>query len=173
MIRKQKGKFTGWISYTYTKTLRKIPEINGGKEYPAPYDRPHDFAIVLSYDISKRLNVSANWVYSTGSPRTFPTGRHEFNGMIVPVYSDRNSIRLPDYHRADISVTYNFKDKKNNGEKKKFQSSLNFSIYNFYNRHNAYSIVFTSDELTPNEMYAEKTYLFPIFPSITYNFKFL
>ncbi len=173
MLKKQEGKFTGWISYTYSKTMRTIPEINSGKTYQAPHNRPHDISIVLSYDLTKRLNISANWVYSTGSPRTMPTGRYEYEGMIVPVYSDRNSVRLPDYHRGDISVTYNFKSKTKIGGEKRYQSSINVSIYNVYNRHNAYSINFIQDEENPNVSYAEKTYLFPLFPSITYNFKFL
>jgi hypothetical protein len=173
LIRKQRGKLQGWIGYTYSKSRRKIPEINEGREYFAPYDHPHDISVVLSYDFTKQLNISANWVYSTGAPRTFPTGRHEYNGMIVPVYSDRNTVRLPDYHRADISLTYNFKDLNRKGVKKRFQSSLNFSVYNLYNRHNVYSVSFPAEEDNPNELYAQKTYLFPVFPTVTYNFKFL
>jgi hypothetical protein len=152
--------------------MRTIPEINNGKEYPAAYDKPHDIAIVVSYKLSKRIQLSANWVYSTGSPRTFPTGRIEYQGMIIPVYSDRNSIRIPDYHRLDFSVDYDLERIRKKEKTKKIESSLNLSIYNVYNRHNAYSIVFKQDELNPQNTYAEKTYLFPLFPSLSYNFKF-
>lgn len=170
--KKEIGDFSGWISYTWSRVWKKIPEINDGKKYPASHDKPHDISIVLSYDITKRINISSNWVYSTGAPRTMPTGRFEYGGMIAPVYSDRNGVRLPDYHRMDISLTYDFKDKKRNGSNRKFNHSLNVSVYNLYNRHNANSINFVQDETNPNITYAEKMYLFKIFPSITYNFHF-
>ncbi len=171
-MKKQSGKFTGWISYTYSRVFRKIPEINEGKEYPAHYDKPNDISLVLSYDLNKQLNISINWLYSTGAPRTMPTGRFEYSGMIVPVYSDRNSVRLPDYHRMDFAMTYYFKKVRKNGRAKPFNSSLNLSIYNLYNRHNAYSVVFNQSEDDSYKTEATKTYLFKIFPSLTYNFNF-
>jgi len=168
LVRKQTGKFTGWISYTLSKTERKIPEINQGKVYPASYDKPNNIAVVLSYDISKKFNVAANWVYSTGAAVTFPIGRYEYEGMIVPIYSDRNEYRLPDYHRMDLSLTYKFGVNKTKG----FRSELNLSIYNVYNRKNAWMISFSQDDVDPNVTIAEKVYLFPILPSLTYNFYF-
>ncbi|MEN8119742.1 MAG: TonB-dependent receptor [Bacteroidota bacterium] len=172
LLKKQVGEFTGWLSYTYSRVIREIPEINNGNPYPANYDKPNDISLILSYDFFEKLNVSLSWFYSTGAPRTMPTGRFEYSGMIVPVYSDRNSVRLPDYHRMDVAVTYNFSKTKENGEPKKFHSSLNFSIYNLYNRHNAYSITFEQVEGRPFETQAVKTYLFKTIPSITYNFRF-
>ncbi len=172
MLKKQIGQFTGWLSYTYSRVFREIPEINNGNQYPASHDKPNDISLILSYDILENLNVSISWFYSTGSPRTMPTGRFEYEGMIAPVYSDRNSVRLPDYHRMDLAVTYDFSETKKNGQPKKFQSSLNLSIYNLYNRHNAYSITFEQIEGRPYETQAVKTYLFKTIPSITYNFKF-
>ncbi|MFO7828983.1 MAG: TonB-dependent receptor [Bacteroidales bacterium] len=168
LIRKQTGKFTGWISYTLSKAERKIPEINKGKVYPASYDKPHNIAVVASYELLKKLNASATWVYSTGSPVTFPVGRYEYGNMIVPVYSDRNAYRMPDYHRMDISLTYKFGVNKTRG----LRSELNLSVYNVYNRKNAWMILFSQDEDDPNVTIAEKVYLFPILPSITYNFYF-
>jgi len=168
LIRKQTGKFTGWISYTLSKAERKIPEINQGKVYPASYDKPHNIAIVASYDFSERLNAAANWVYSTGNPVTFPVGRYEYGNMIVPIYSDRNDYRLPDYHRLDLSVTYKFGVDKTRGLK----SELNLSIYNVYNRKNTWMLFFSQDDEDPNITIAEKVYLFPILPSVTYNFYF-
>ncbi len=133
-IRKQQGKFTGWISYTLSKAERKIPEINSGKVYSSSYDRPHNIAIVGMYDLTKRWNIAATWVYATGSPVTFPTGRYEQGNMIIPIYSDRNSYRMPDYHRMDLSITLKSKEKPN----KRLKNELNVSIYNIYNRHNAW-----------------------------------
>ncbi len=168
LIRKQTGKFTGWISYTLSKAERKITEINKGKVYPASYDKPHNIAIVVSYDFSKKINAAANWVYSTGTPVTFPVGRYEYGNMIVPIYSDRNEYRLPDYHRLDLSVTYKFGVDKTRG----LRSELNLSIYNVYNRKNTWMLLFSQDDEYPNITIAEKVYLFPILPSITYNFYF-
>ena len=172
MIKKDLGKLTGWASYTLSKTMRKIDEINDGKEYYAPYDKPHDFSLVLSYKITDRLRIGGNWVYSTGAARTFPTGRIEYGNMIVPVYSDRNSIRIPDYHRLDLSLDFDLRKQRKNGKNKKIESSLNLSIYNVYNRKNPWVINFQSDPNDPNITYAEVTYLFGIIPSITYNFRF-
>lgn len=168
------GVLSGWVSYTWSRTWRKFPDINFGNKYPAPYDRPHDVSIVANWDITKRWTVAANWVYSTGQPVTFPTGRAVIGGVILPIYSDRNAYRMEDYHRLDISATLHSKHRPN----KKWQHSWTFSLYNAYNRHNTWAINFTQEPSTPGnpnqgyETYAEKTYLFGIIPSITFNFKF-
>jgi len=167
-IRKQQGKFTGWISYTLSKAERKIPEINDGKVYSSSYDRPHNISIVAMYDLTKRWNVSATWVYASGTPVTFPTGRYEQGNMIVPIYSERNGYRMPDYHRMDLSITLKSKEKPN----KRMTSDLNLSIYNIYNRHNAWMINFSQDEDNPDTTVAELVYVFPIIPSLTWNFHF-
>lgn len=166
LVRLNEEKINGWISYTYSRTFRQINEINSGDPYPAPYDKPNNISIVLNYVISKRFTVSANWVYATGAPVTFPTGRAEIGGKIVPIYSDRNQYRYQDYHRLDLSLSFFSKYKPG----RKFNWDLNFSVYNAYNRHNTWSINFTQDNLDPNVTYAEKVYLFGIIPSITFNF---
>jgi hypothetical protein len=168
LLRKNEGLFTGWISYTYSRSFRIIPEINSGNKYNAPYDKPHSVNVVANYDISQRVSVSATWVYATGLPVTFPTGRAEYGNAIIPIYSNRNAYRMPDYHRLDLSVSLKGKDKPG----KKWHGEWNFSVYNAYNRHNSWSINFTQDDLDPNKTYAEKTYLFAIIPALTYNFKF-
>ncbi|MFZ4582428.1 MAG: hypothetical protein ACOYM7_07240, partial [Paludibacter sp.] len=168
MVRLTKGPVTGWISYTLSKAERQIKEINDGNPYPAPYDKPNDISVVLNYDISQRLTIGANWVYSTGSPVTFPTGRAIYGNKIVPIYSDRNQYRMPDYHRLDISATLRGKER----DGKKFYGEWNFSVYNAYARKNAWAINFVQDSEDSNKTYAEKTYLFSIIPSITYNFHF-
>jgi hypothetical protein len=161
-------KLNGWVSYTYSRTFRQINEINGNDPYPAPYDKPNNVSVVLNYIISKRFTVSANWIYATGAPVTFPTGRAEVGGKIVPIYSDRNAYRYPDYHRLDVSVSFYSKPKP----ERKFNWDLNFSVYNAYNRHNTWTINFTQDAASPETTYAEKVYLFGIIPSITFNFHF-
>ena len=169
LLRKQEGKFTGWISYTWARAFRKIDEINYGIEYPASYDKPHNISFVLNYVLSKRISLSLNWIYASGAAATFPTGRFEYNNIIVPVYSERNTYRMPDYHRLDIGATIKLgKDKP----EKKFFSELNISVYNAYNRKNAWMISFEPDENDPNTINAYKYYLFPILPSVTYNFHF-
>jgi hypothetical protein len=168
MVRKNNGHLTGWISYTYSRSFRLIPEINGGNKYRAPYDKPHSVNIVANYEISKRLTTSVTWVYATGLPVTFPTGRAIIGNAIIPIYSNRNGYRMPDYHRLDISVSLKGKEKPG----KKWHGEWNLSLYNVYNRHNAWAINFTQDANDPNITYAEKTYLFSIIPALTYNFKF-
>jgi hypothetical protein len=166
LIRKNEGRFNGWLSYTYSRSFRVVPEINSGHKYLSPYDKPHSVNIVGSYEISKRLVFSATWVYATGLPVTFPTGRAVIGNAIIPIYSDRNAYRMPDYHRLDLSLTLKSKPRA------KFRGELNLSVYNAYNRHNAWAINFVSDKADPNITYAEKTYLFSVIPAITYNVRF-
>lgn len=168
MIKKQKGRFTGWISYTYSRTRRIIEGINEGKAYPVPYDRNHNLAVVLTYQVSERFSLSANWVYYTGLAVTFPVGRFDYQGASVPIFSERNGYRLPGYHRLDLSADLKFKQKPN----KRYSHGLNFSVYNAYYNKNVFSIVFREDDDNGGQTAAYKTYLFPIVPSITYNFEF-
>lgn len=167
-LRYSDTKFSGWISYTYSKTTRFFDEVNNGDPYPAPYDKPHDLALVGSYDFNDRISLSANWIYSSGLPFTLPTGRYSIDGNIIPVYTGRNQYRLDDYHRLDIAVTIKEKAKI----KKPWTGEWNFSVYNAYARKNPWTLNFQQDSEDPNLTYAEMTYLFSIIPAITYNFKF-
>ena len=180
-FKKRKGKLTGWIAYTLSKTERRFEEINLNNWYPAKQDRTHDFSIVLMYQLSPRLQFSGTWVYYTGNAVTFPEGKYVLNGQDILLYSDRNAYRMPDYHRLDIGLSLKNKDYKTvydaqTGntfqQKKRFHSSWNFSIYNAYNRENAYSITFAPDPDNSNIMQATQLSLFKIIPSITYNFNF-
>ncbi len=168
LLRKNRGKLTGWISYTWSRSFRTIPEINEGKRYNAPYDKPHTLNLIASYDPGKRISSSFTWVYSTGLPVTFPTGRAFLGNKLVPIYSGRNEYRMPDYHRLDLSFTLRGRIKP----ERKWQGEWNLSVYNAYNRHNTWSINFVKDDLDHNLIRAEKTYLFSVIPAITYNFKF-
>ncbi len=167
LAKKSQGRFTGWVAYTLSKTTKHIKEINKGESYPARHDRTHDISIVSSYTLSKKWKIAATWVYSTGLAVTFPAGKYEYKGYIVSYYTERNGYRMPDYHRMDISATF---DRNRKG--KNFQSSWNFSIYNVYARQNAYSIAFRPTENDPNKTEAVQLSLFTIIPSITWNFKF-
>ena len=165
LVRLNEKIVSGWVSYTYSRSFRQIPEIQENP-YPAPYDKPNNISVVLNFQLAKRWSISANWVYATGAPVTFPTGRATIAGKIIPIYSDRNAYRYPDYHRLDLSVTFASKEKPH----RKFTWDLNFSVYNAYDRHNTWSINFVQDNVDPNTTYAEKIYLFGIIPSVTFNF---
>lgn len=167
LFRKQKGDLTGWVSYTLSKATRTVDGINNGNEYLASFHRWNNLAIVMSYALNKRIDFSANWIYTSGAPITAPTGRLDIAGELVPVYSDRNDAKMPDYHRLDVGMNW----KITKEEEKRWQNSLNFSIYNVYARKNAYTITFIQDPET-NQPVAKMTYLFSIIPSITWNFKF-
>ncbi len=167
LLRKQKGKFTGWVSYTYSFAKRKVESINMGEPYTAPYNKPHEVSVVGNYDLNKKISLSATWVYSTGNAATFPEGYYIYNNQVIPYFTKRNEYRYPDYHRLDLSCTWEL----GKLEKERFWNhSLVFSVYNAYNRHNAFSIEFMENEYGENRAY--KTYLFPIIPAVTYNFNF-
>lgn len=168
LIKRTKGIVTGWVSYTLSRSMRTIEGINDGRPYLSPFDRTHNFAITLNYNITKRLQLGATWVYYTGTPYTVPVGKAEVEGTIIPVYSDRNAFRMPDYHRLDIGLTIRPKEKPT----RKWDYDFNISIYNVYNRANAWTIAFKNDPDNPNETYAEMSYLFGLIPSFTFNFRF-
>ncbi len=168
-IKKQEGKITGWASYTLAKSMRKIPGINDGKAYPSTYDRTHDVSLVANYELNKQLSLAANWVYSTGNPVTYPVAKYEVQGNTLFYYSKRNGNRIPDYHRLDLSLTYN--SKKN--ESRKIKRSLNVSFYNVYARRNAYSIYFRQNEDNSNITEAVRLSIIgTVIPAVTYNFTF-
>ncbi|MGM0375483.1 MAG: TonB-dependent receptor [Bacteroidota bacterium] len=159
-------RFNGWIGYTLSKSERVAPEINEGRPYLSPYDHTHDFSVYMDYQISPKWSFSGNWVYYTGAPVTMPVGRYEVGGEIIPLYSERNAERMPDYHRLDLSVTLSGNKGKNKG------GEWVFSLYNVYGRKNAWAINFVNDDEDPYKIRAEKTYLFSIVPSISYTLKF-
>jgi len=167
-LQKNMGKLTGWISYTYSNAKHTIQGINNGKSYLAPYDRPHTFYIVANYDLNERISFGANFIYATGQPMTYPIARMEVGGVILPVYSNRNEYRMPDYHRLDVSLTWKPKARK----KRAWSGEWNFSVYNVYGHKNAWAINFVDDADTAYKTKAQMTYLFTFVPSITYNFKF-
>ncbi|MDR2139616.1 MAG: TonB-dependent receptor [Tannerella sp.] len=168
MLRRNTGRLTGFLNYTLSRSVRTIPEINGGKTYPAPYDRPHALNLAVNCELSKQWNIAATWVYATGNPTTYPSGRFEINGEYFPIYSGRNEYRLPDYHRLDLSLSFIPRPRS---ARRRRQSEWNLSIYNAYGKKNPWMITYdqNADSGLP---YAEMLYLFGIVPSITYNFRF-
>ncbi len=165
-LKKKVGKFTGWVSYTLSRTELKIDGINQNNWYPAKQDRTHDISLVGIYQASPKWTFSATWVYYTGNAVTWPNGKYTVDGQTAFYYTERNAYRMPAYHRMDVAATLQGK------KKKKFESSWTFSVYNLYGRENPYSIVFQNDPNDPAKTQALQYSLFRFVPSVTYNFKF-
>ncbi|MDR2234848.1 MAG: TonB-dependent receptor [Chryseobacterium sp.] len=166
IAKKKSGKLTGWISYTLSKTERKINGINHDEWYNARQDKTHDLSVVATYQLNEKWSFSGLFLYSTGNAVTFPTGKYELNGQTVFQYSSRNADRMPAYHRMDLSATYEPVSSK------RFRGSWSFGIYNIYGRENAYTITFEDNPNNPGTTRAMQTSLFRWVPNITYNFKF-
>ena len=168
---KTKGRFTGWIGYTLAWSWRKFPELNKGNKYPAKFDRRHDLSVVGIYDLNSKWKFSAVFVYATGNATSLPEKFYLVEGVLTQQYSKINQYRLPSYHRLDLSATYTPVPKK----LRKVTSSWNFSIYNAYSRRNPYFLYFdqTGSAFDGSlEVQAKQVSLFPVIPSVTYNFKF-
>ncbi len=185
LLQRDFGNFTGWMGYTWSRTThlfnRPGEELNGGKPFPAKYDRRHDISIVLSYKFSERLDVSATWVFSSGNAATLAQQQYvvasdnpddyDDPGRVtntIQYVSSRNNFRMPDYHRADISVNLHRTFAKRN-----MRRTLNFSVYNLYNRANPY-ITYVSSQYSfqgyPNALV--QLSIFPILPSVAYTLYF-
>lgn len=168
-IKKAIGKTTGWIGYTLSRTTRQFENINNGKVFPAKYDRTHDLSFTLTHIPNIHWSFSTVFVFATGNSLTLPIGRYFIEGQILSQYGTRNSYRMEPYHRLDLSVTYTPESKG------RWQSSWNFSIYNVYSRQNPYFIYFETEGNIQDgslKTSAKQVSLFPIIPSVTYNFKF-
>ncbi|MCG6186051.1 carboxypeptidase-like regulatory domain-containing protein [Maribellus maritimus] len=178
-LRKPYGRLTGWMNYTFSRTMRKTngefddEQINKGKYYPSIYDKPHDLSIVANYNISRRWRVSGNFVFISGRPVTLPEVTYQYAGETLIYYSDRNKYRMPPYHRFDISVTFD----ENLRRRRMWKGSWTLSVYNLYGRKNPYSVYYRktiADGGTDYKSYS----LFKLavigipVPSITYNFTF-
>ncbi len=185
-LEKQSGKVRGWIGYTLAWSWRKFPDILDGRRFHPTYDRRHDLSAVLIYDINKRLTLSGSWVFSSGNLTSLPIGRFNFTDIggaegqfpitedgqsgvsLVPVYTDRNSFRLAPYHRLDLGFVVRFFPKWG-------ESDLTFNTYNTYDRRNPFFVYIDTvedDDGNFTGVQAKQVSLFPILPSITWNFKF-
>jgi hypothetical protein len=171
-LQKKKGKTTGWIGYSLSWADRRFDNINFGEWYSYKYDRRHDFSLVISHKFNNKWDVGATWVYGTGNAITFPQGVYTglpqvspWNGQAVEFvesYGDRNSTRLPAYHRLDFGIN---KHKK----RKKWDSTLSLGAYNVYNRKNPFFAYLAYED---NQRVAKQVSLFPIIPSISYRIQF-
>lgn len=174
LVRKNEGRFTGWFAYTISKSEQRTPGgnagglgINDGKWYNTAYDRTHDFSLTGAYRLNDKWNLGTNLVFQTGRPVTYPNGQYEYEGLSIASFSDRNSDRLPAYHRLDLSATY----RPNRNPDNRWKGEWVFGIYNVYNHKNAAAISFGQNiETGANE--ATRTAIFGMVPSVTYNFKF-
>ncbi|MCE6988905.1 carboxypeptidase-like regulatory domain-containing protein [Dyadobacter sp. CY323] len=170
-LKKNKGKLTGWVSYTLSKTERNVETINNNDWFPARFDKPHNFTSVAIYELKKRLSLSANFTIASGTPATFPTNRYEWGGW--PIGNNykgaRNNNRIPAYHRLDLAATLKAKRKLF----KTGEGEWVFSVYNVYNRRNPFSVYTRANEDTPLKTEAVRYAVIGNFiPAITYNFKF-
>jgi hypothetical protein len=172
-LQKKKGKTTGWIGYTLSWSNRRFDNINFGEWYPYKYDRRHDFSLVISHKFNEKWDIGATWVYGTGNAITFPQGvyigmphtnphNEQMSVEFVESYGDRNSTRLPAYHRLDFGIN---KHKK----RKKWDSTLSLGAYNLYNRKNPFFAYLAYED---NQRVAKQVSLFPIIPSISYRIQF-
>jgi outer membrane receptor for monomeric catechols len=183
-IKKAVGKFTGWIGYTLAKTDRKFPDLNNGEIYAAKYDRRHDLSVVGTYKLNDRWTFSSSFIYATGNTLTLPSSWYVQEQSLLFNYGARNSTRMAPYHRLDISATLYDKSYKTKLDpvtgaeiqvKKKFRSNWAFSVYNVYNRANPFFLYVDNDGKFLNgdfKISVKQVSLFPIIPSVTWNFQF-
>ncbi|MBP6825580.1 MAG: TonB-dependent receptor [Saprospiraceae bacterium] len=178
-IEKKEGKLTGWIGYTLAWTRRgNFPDINVGADFPPRFDTRHNLSVVALWNLSKRWQITATWVYTSGYTAWLPGGRFSFQDVpggqlqpLVPIYGDRNTYRYPAYMRADLGVVWKWWGRHT-------ENDLTLSVYNLTDRRNPYFIYIDFDSVetpvgdAPTRIYAKQVSLFPILPSITWNFKF-
>ena len=175
-FKKVKGQFTGWLSYTIARTERQVDGISSNEWYPSRYDQLHNLSATAFYQLNKRWSFSANFVLNSGTPTTFPTSRFEQQGYVIPhnAYDVRNNVRIPAYHRLDVSATLDGKDRPD----KRWKGQWVFSLYNLYNRRNPFSIFFRQGEnripaeVPINTEAVRLSVIGSVIPSVSYNFKF-
>ncbi|WP_273567025.1 TonB-dependent receptor [Maribacter halichondriae] len=172
LLRKSRGRLNGWLGYTYSRSLIKFDSefseerINNGNFFPSNYDKPHDVSLITNYKFTRRYSISANFVYQTGRPVTYPIGTYQFNNAEYVYYSNRNEFRIPDFYRLDLGINIEGNHKKN----KLAHSFWTISVYNVLGRNNPYSVFFVTEG---GEVKALQSSIFAVpIPSITYNFKF-
>lgn len=164
ILEKQAGRLTGSVSYTWSRSLKKIYGINDAEWYSTIYDIPHDARLNLRYKTKSRWEFSAFWVYSTGRPYTKPSGYLLYGDESVSIYNSRNSDRYPEYHRLDITAIFHPKP-----QEKRFERTLIFGIYNLYARQNPLGYQFqVINGLGPTVLQFN---FIRIFPNISYVFK--
>jgi hypothetical protein len=148
MLSKTQGKITGWMSYTYSRSLMTVDamedwgDINQGMQYASNYDKPNVVNTFINLELSKRFSFSTNLAYNTGRPVTFPQGIYSIEGQPFVDYSARNAYRIPDYLRLDVAL----KIEGNLKSKKPMHSYWTIGVYNATGRSNANSVFFLSED---------------------------
>ncbi len=171
LFKKKSGVVSGWISYTYSRSLRQFNKINRGEVFPYRYDRPHNLSVVAIWNVCDWVNISATWVYYTGAAYTMPAAYYPLMspdgneiGGTIKEYPPRNSYRMPDYHRLDVSASFT--------KKKKHGTNIwSVGVYNLYNRKNPYYMYVGKDENTGKGVITYMS-IFPLIPFVNYEFKF-
>ena len=183
-MKKRTGQLTGWVGYTWSKTMRTFPDINNGNPFASRWDRRHDLSVVAGYELNKRWSFGATFVYSTGQAVTLPVNRYWIEGRLVSEYTERNGYRMAPYHRLDLAATLKNKgtrpvEDKATGElttvPRRYRSSWTLAVYNAYNRANPYFIYFDNEGNPADgsfQVTAKQVSLFTILPSLTWNFQF-
>lgn len=169
-LNKTKGKWTGWLAYTLAWTYRDFAKLNLGERYLAKYDQRHNISLTNTYEINKKWTASMVFVFGSGNRISLPTELYVIDNTLVQNYDKLNNYSLPPYHRLDLAAVFTPKPYS----KKKWKGSWTFSIYNVYSRQNPY-FVYLDIQGNIGSGVALKTKqvsIFPILPSITYNFKF-
>ncbi len=165
-LKKKHGRLNGWIGYTLSRSEKKIDKINNNEWYLANQNRTHDLSVVAIYEFNKRWSISGTWVYASGNPLTFPSGKYMVDGQTIQYYEGRNKYKAEAFHRLDLGATFVMVDNK------KRYSELSFGLYNAYGKQNPYMYDFRQNKDNPGVSEAYKIYLFSVIPSITWNFKY-
>ncbi len=178
MFKKELGRLNGWMAYTYSRAKRITPDVNNGRTYLAFQDRPHDFSLMLNYQLKRRIHCSLYWTAYSGSTFSAPTGFYTYNGRTIPIFDEKNNGRLPTYRRTDIA----FKFILNKNEEARYKHSLTFSVYNFFSHKNIVFVKFNklpvegerpvvkADLFNQTALSASQIDLIRFFPSLTYKF---
>lgn len=172
LLRKKTGKSTGWLGYTYSRSLIQldspfvVERVNNGRFFPTNYDKPHDLTLAWNFALGKRVSLSTNMLYQTGRPITLPAGNYQFSQAEYVLFSDRNAFRIPDYYRVDLSLNYDHKKKKRNG----IGLAWNLSVYNILGRNNPFSVFFVAED---GEIKGRQSAIFNVpIPSLNLSVKF-
>jgi len=169
LLRKKRGKTTGWVGYTLAWSNRQFANLNNGEEFPYRYDRRHDISVVLNHQFSERFDLGLTWVYGTGNSFTAPVAKINLPGInngfnsVYDRFSDRNSLKMPAYHRLDLGFNWHYKTKWG-------EASWNISVYNAYSRQNPFFLYLSTNY--EGQRKVNQVSLFPIIPSVSYQFKF-
>jgi hypothetical protein len=171
MIQKNIGSVTGWLAYTFSRSLvrtvspfREI-QVNGGDWFPTNFDRPHILSLVTSFHLGNQRDFNINLNYSSGRPVTGLYSNYVVGGVFVPNFGDRNQFRIPNYFRIDLSYLAN-------GPVRAWDDKINISVYNLLGRRNAYSVFFQRDGQLQRLVPYQLAILGAAFPSITYTVNF-